>query len=330
MNVLVTGGAGYIGSVCAEQLLMRKYRVIVYDNLSAGHRAAVPRGAQFVRGDVGDAPSLARTFRRFKIDAVMHFAANILVEESVRDPAVFYRNNVAASLTLLEVMKEHGILNLVFSSSAAVYGEPQTIPIPEDHPKAPINPYGETKLVVERAAEWYHRAYGLKCVCLRYFNAAGATRRLGEDHQPETHLLPRILDAALDTGRDFILYGDDYPTPDGTCVRDFVHVADIALAHVMALKKLPKVGFAVYNVGLGRGYSLREVVKAVQEVTRRPMNVTVGPRRAGDPARLVASPEKICRELGWQPRYSDLRYIVRSAWNWKRKHPHGYGSRHDC
>jgi UDP-glucose 4-epimerase len=324
MNILVTGGAGYVGSVCAEQLIREKHRVVVYDNLSAGHRAAVPYEAVFVKGELADAAKLRTVLTRHRIEAIMHFAAKALVEESVRDPAAFYAANVSATLTLLGVAVANKITRFIFSSSAAVYGEPQTVPIPEDHPKAPVNPYGETKLAIERALSWYAPAYGLHFAALRYFNAAGATAALGEDHRPETHLLPKLLEAALDPSKEFVIFGDDYPTPDGTCLRDFVHVLDIARAHILALRKLAKIKSGIYNVGLGKGYSIREVVTTAEEVTRRKVNVRLGARRAGDPARLVASPEKISKDLGWKPRHSELVKIVRSAWQWRQQHPHGY------
>ncbi|MDE3179217.1 MAG: UDP-glucose 4-epimerase GalE [Acidobacteriota bacterium] len=324
MNILVTGGAGYVGSVCAGQLLKQKHRVVVYDDLSAGHRGAVPAGAIFVKGEIGNAGLLLRTFKKHKTEAVMHFAAKALVDESVRNPSVFYRNNVSATLTLLDALLECRITKLIFSSSAAVYGEPQTIPIPEDHPKAPVNPYGETKLVIEGVLWWYARAYGLQFAAMRYFNAAGATKSLGEDHRPETHLLPRLLDAALDPSKEFFLYGTDYPTPDGTCLRDFVHVLDIAEAHILALRRLNQIKSAVYNVGLGEGYSIRQAARAVEEVTGKKIKVNEAPRRPGDPAKLVASSAKLSRDLGWAPRHSDLTNIVRTAWRWRQKHPAGY------
>jgi UDP-glucose 4-epimerase len=324
MNILVTGGAGYVGSVCAEQLIREKHRVVVYDNLSAGHRAAVPAEAVFVKGELADAAKLRSTLGRYRIEAIMHFAAKALVDESVRNPASFYANNVSATLNLLDLAVENKINRFIFSSSAAVYGEPQTVPIPEEHPKAPVNPYGETKLAIERALSWYAPAYGVKFAALRYFNAAGSTAALAEDHRPETHLIPRVLDAALDPSKKFTVYGEDYPTPDGTCLRDYVHVLDIAQAHILALRKLGKMDSAVYNVGLGKGYSIREVVRTVEEVTHRKIDMRAGPRRPGDPARLVASPEKISRELGWKPKHSELVKIVRSAWQWRQKHPRGY------
>ncbi|MGH9395296.1 MAG: UDP-glucose 4-epimerase GalE [Terriglobia bacterium] len=325
MNILVTGGAGYVGSVCAGQLIKQRHQVVVYDNLSAGHRAAVPAGAMFVKGEIADSGRLRSAFKKFKIDAIMHFAAKALVDESIRNPAIFYQNNVSATLTMLDVALENKIKNFIFSSSAAVYGEPQVVPIPEDHPKAPVNPYGETKLVIEGVLGWYARAYGLQFAAMRYFNAAGATKLLGEDHRPETHLLPRLLDAALDPSKKFFLYGEDYPTPDGTCVRDFVHVLDIAQAHILALRRLDKIKCAVYNVGLGEGYSIRQAVQAVEAVTQRKVNVQAAARRPGDPARLVASPTKLSGELGWKPAHSDLANIVRSAWRWRQQHPAGYG-----
>lgn len=324
MNILVTGGAGYVGSVCVEELLKRRHKVVAYDNLLAGYRGAVVPGATFVRGNIGDGAALNRACRKYKIEAVMHFAASALVDESVRNPALFYRNNVTASLTLLDVLLENKIRKLVFSSSAATYGEPQSVPIGEDHLQAPINPYGETKLAMEKALKWYHGAYGLSFAALRYFNAAGATKLLGEDHRPETHLIPRLLSVADDPGATFSIYGDDYPTPDGTCVRDFVHVLDIAQAHILALEQLSKPKALIYNVGLGRGYSIHQAVEAAERCTGRKIRVKTGPRRAGDPAVLVASPDRIRGELGWNPHHSELANIITSAWQWKQLHPRGY------
>jgi UDP-glucose 4-epimerase len=324
MNILVTGGAGYVGSVCAAELVKQGHCVVAYDNLSAGHRQAVIGHVQLVRGDIADREKLKRVCKKHQIQAVMHFAASALVEESVRNPRLFYCNNVSGTLSLLEVLAELKIRKLIFSSSAAVYGEPKSVPIREDHPVCPINPYGETKLVIERALAWYHRAYGINSAALRYFNAAGATQDLGEDHRPETHLLPRLLAAASGPKGSFEIYGEDYPTSDGTCIRDFVHVLDIAQAHILALDSLPKLGLRIYNVGLGRGYSIRRVVKAVQEVTGRELDVRRGKRRPGDPAVLVASARKLRRELKWEPRHSDLKDIIRSAWAWMQLHPKGY------
>jgi UDP-glucose 4-epimerase len=324
MRILVTGGAGYVGSVCAAELLRRRHWVIAYDDLSTGHRKAVSAGVKFIQGDVGDGDKLQYCLRRFRVEAVMHFAASALVEESMRNPQRFYQNNVAATLTLLEAMGRCGVKKLVFSSSAAVYGEPDRVPIPETHPTRPVNAYGETKLAIERALPWYHRAYGLNAVALRYFNAAGATRTLGEVHDPETHLLPRLFEAALHPDLEFRIFGSDYPTADGSCIRDFVHVLDIARAHVLALRKLPGIGFDVYNIGHGRGYSVLQVVREVERAVGRRIRTVFAPRRAGDPAVLLAKATKIRRALGWEPKSSDLPNIVRSGWSWHRRHPHGY------
>ncbi len=324
MNILVTGGAGYVGSVCAAELVKQGHHIVAFDNLTAGHRQAVPEHIQFVRGDIADREKLKRVCKKHQVQAVMHFAASALVEESVRNPQLFYRNNVSGTLSLLEVLAELRIRKLIFSSSAAVYGEPKSVPILEDHPVCPVNPYGETKLVIERALAWYHAAYGINCAALRYFNAAGATQDLGEDHRPETHLLPRLLAAASDPKGCFEIYGDDYPTSDGTCIRDFVHVLDIAQAHILALHSLSKLGLRIYNVGHGKGYSIRAVVKAVEEIAGRKLDVRVGRRRPGDPAVLVAGARKLARELKWKPRHSDLKNIIRSAWAWMQMYPKGY------
>jgi UDP-glucose 4-epimerase len=327
MNVLVTGGAGYVGSVCAEELIRARHRVVVVDDLSTGHRNAVPEGACFVKVDIADRARLRWIIRRHSIDSVMHFAGATLVERSMTEPRYYFQNNVQKGLMFLETLLEQEVKNFIFSSTAAVYGEPVSTPITEDHPTMPINAYGESKLMLETILEWYHRAYGLNCVALRYFNAAGASERLGEDHRPETHLLPLLLEAASDSNKSFQIFGDDYPTPDGTCMRDFVHVRDIAQAHILALRALPKLGFRIYNVGHGRGYSIRDVVKAVEGTTSRELPIRVGQRRPGDPAVLVASPQKLCRELKWKPRYSGLPAIVRSAWAWRLRHPDGYRGR---
>lgn len=324
MNILVTGGAGYVGSVCAAELAKQKHTVVCYDNLQAGHRKAVLPAIKFVQRDIGDRPALRKALKQYRIEAVMHFAASALVDVSISDPHLFFWNNIKCSIEMLDILLELGVKKLIFSSSAAVYGEPQHVPIREDHSTQPVNAYGETKLALEKALAWYHRAYGLDCIALRYFNAAGAVHDLGEDHRPETHLLPRLFEAALTPGIPFEIYGEDYPTPDGTCIRDFVHVRDIAQAHILALRALPKIGWGIYNVGHGQGYSIREVVKAVEEVTGRSLRARVAPRRPGDPAVLIASPQKLCRELKWRPRYSDLSNIVRSAWAWKLSHPNGY------
>jgi UDP-glucose 4-epimerase len=325
MNVLVAGGAGFVGSVCAEQLLTGGHTVLVVDNLSTGHREAVSSSASFIEGDFGDGQLIRDLVRKHRIDAVMHFAGETLVEKSMTEPSTYFQNNVRKGLDLLDTLLECGVKKFVFSSTAAVYGEPVSTPIAESHPKAPINAYGESKLMVEHILEWYRRAYGLQYAALRYFNAAGASQQFGEDHYPESHLLPRVLDCALDPSREFMIYGDDYATPDGTCVRDYVHVLDIAQAHILAMDGLhDERRQGAYNIGSSTGYSVREVVRAVEEVTGRKLRVRVGARRQGDPAILVATHDRVVRELGWKPRFSNIHDIVHSAWDWKQKHPEGY------
>jgi UDP-glucose 4-epimerase len=324
MRVLVTGGAGYIGSVVTEELLREGHEAVVYDDLSKGHRVAVAEGAAFVRGDLADAEGVRRALAEHGAEAVIHMAASSLVGESVGEPAKYYRNNVTAGLALLDAMRECGVARLVFSSTAAVYGEPAKQPVEETDALAPTNPYGETKLAFERALRWYEAAYGLRSVSLRYFNAAGATARCGEVHDPETHLIPIVLQAASGRRPRVEVYGDDYPTRDGTCVRDYIHVVDLARAHVLALG-VARERSAVYNLGCGGdGYTVREVIDAAREVTGRDIPVRTGPRRAGDPAVLVASSERITRELGWRPRFQSLGEIIGSAWAWAQAHPEGY------
>jgi UDP-glucose-4-epimerase GalE len=328
-SVLVTGGAGYIGSHAVKALLGAGHQVVVYDNFSAGHRAAVRAagaGGDLVEGDVRDTGLLTRTLRARGIQAVMHFAASLSVGDSVRDPIGYYRNNVTGALSVLESMVAAGVGVFVFSSTAAVFGNPEETPITERHPTRPINPYGETKLAVERALPHFEGAYGVRFASLRYFNASGADPdgALGEDHEPEQHLIPRAVDAAL--GRaTFQIFGDDYETPDGTCLRDYVHVTDLAAAHVLALEALASgAASAVYNLGNGRPTSVRAVVEAVERVSGRPVPLTTGPRRAGDPAVLFASSDRIKRELGWRPQFEDIDTIVRTAWRWRAAHPNGY------
>ncbi len=324
MRVLVTGGAGYIGSVVTEELLRDGHEVVVYDDLSKGHRGAVVEGAEFVEADLLEGERLRRAFDEQGTEAVIHMAAASLVGESVTNPSKYYRNNVLAGLSLLDAMKEAGVRRLVFSSTAATYGEPEKQPIEETDPTVPTNPYGQTKLAFEQALPWYEGAYGIRSASLRYFNAAGATRLCGEVHDPETHLIPIVLQAAAGRRTHVEVYGDDYPTRDGTCVRDYIHVVDLARAHVLALSILDERS-AIYNLGCGgEGYTVKEVIEVARAVTGRRVEVRTGPRRAGDPAVLVASSEKIRRDLGWSPQFQDLRAIVESAWAWMQTHPDGY------
>jgi UDP-glucose 4-epimerase len=324
MRVLVTGGAGYIGSVVTEELVRCGHHVVVYDNLSKGHRRAVSEGAVFVNSDLGNGRTLRKTLASSRIEAVIHMAAHSLVEESVANPARFYQNNLARGLALLEAMHECGVRHLVFSSTAAIYGEPKKCPIEEDDLPQPSNPYGESKLAFERALYWYGRAYGLTSVSLRYFNAAGATGLHGEDHREETHLIPIALQAAAGK-RNFVpVYGTDYPTRDGTCVRDYIHVVDLARAHILALAA-PAGGSSAYNLGCGGiGYTVQEVMDIAREVSGVDIPVKYHPRRSGDPSVLIAANDKIQLELGWKPEYTDLRQIIGSAWDWLKRHPDGY------
>jgi UDP-glucose 4-epimerase len=322
MRVLVTGGAGYIGSVVTERLLERGHEVTVYDNLSRGHRDAVLPGAELVEADLHDGETARRTLEQHRIEAVVHMAASSLVGESVANPAAYYDNNVRGGLSLFDAMRAAGVLRLVLSSTAAVYGEPEAQPIEETSPPAPTNPYGETKLVLERALRWYDQAYGLRWVSLRYFNAAGATARCGERHAPETHLIPLVLLAILGEAGEIEVFGDDYPTRDGTCVRDYIHVSDLASAHVLALEALKNEawGSRIYNLGCGgEGYSVAEVIATAREVTGKRVPMRLGPRRPGDPAVLVASSARIRRELGFAPAYQDLSRIIESAWEWMQR-----------
>jgi UDP-glucose-4-epimerase GalE len=330
MAVLVTGGAGYIGSHAVRELASAGHEVAVYDNLSAGHvqaaASALGGSGHLIEGDIRDTARLREALRRRGIDAVMHFAASLSVADSVRDPIGYYANNVTGALSVLEAMVAAGVLKFVFSSTAAVFGNPVQTPITEDHPTRPINTYGETKLAVERALAHFERAYGLRWVALRYFNAAGAdpSGLLGEDHDPELHVIPRAIDAAAGRGA-FQVFGEDYETPDGTCLRDYVHVTDLASAHLLALGALSDgAASTVYNLGNGRPTSVRQVLDAVERVTGRSVPYTKGPRRSGDPAVLYASSDRIKRELGWQPRYEDIDTIVATAWRWREAYPSGY------
>jgi UDP-glucose 4-epimerase len=324
VNVLVTGAAGYIGSVCTEVLIARGMHVTALDNLQEGHRAAVPPSADFCEVDLADRTRLHAVFEQHPIDAVMHFAGEALVAKSVREPSAFYLSNVAYGTILLDAMIHHKVKKLIFSSTCAVYGEPVNVPMSEDHPKAPINPYGKSKLTFEQILADYRRYTGLAYVALRYFNAAGASEKLGEAHRMETHLIPRVLDAAQGASPHVDVFGTDYPTADGTCVRDYVHVLDIADSHVRALEAIDRVAGSAFNIGTGHGYSILEVIEASRRVTGRPIQQKLSPRRPGDPATLVATGEKVQRELGWQPQHSHLDEIISSAWAWKQKHPHGY------
>jgi UDP-glucose 4-epimerase len=322
MRVLVTGGAGYIGSVVVEELLRDGHEVAVYDNLAKGHRTSVPEQVRFVHADLVDREQLTAALQG--IEAVIHMAAHSLVGESVQRPDKYFRNNVVAGLALLDAMREARVKRLVFSSTAAVYGEPEKQPIEESDATNPTNPYGETKLTFERALPWYEGAYGMRYASLRYFNAAGATELCGEWHDPESHLIPLVLQVAAGRRPHVEMFGEDYPTRDGTCLRDYIHVTDLARAHVEALKILDERS-AIYNLGCGgEGYSVREVIDVAREVTGRDIPIKVAPRRAGDPAVLIASSQKIKSELGWSPQFQDLRRIVESAWRWLQKNPQGY------
>ena len=323
MRVLVAGGAGYIGSVTAAQLLQQKHSVVVYDNLDRGHRAAVPAGAEFVEADLGDYRTLVVTLKKHHIDTVMHFAAHSLVGESMEHPELYYENNVVVGKRILDAMRAAEVNYIVFSSTCATFGEPATLPITEDLPQLPTNPYGETKLAFERMLHWYHQVHGLNYTVLRYFNAAGAAHGLGEDHDPESHIIPIVLQVALGQRQQVSIFGEDYPTPDGTCVRDYIHIVDLAQAHILAMEKKRDTA-SHYNLGNGAGYSVKEVIETARRVTGHPIPATIGPRRPGDPPELVGSAAKIKRELGWQPQYPDLESIVRSAWDWHQKYPHGY------
>lgn len=324
-TVLIAGGAGYIGSHTNKLLNASGYKTVVFDDLSMGHRK-LARWGEFFKGDLGKPADLARCFGKYRISAVMHFAASAFVGESVSDPAKYYRNNVANTLNLLDAMRVAGTRRLIFSSSAATYGEPVKVPITEAHPQAPINPYGRTKLMMEQAMADYGAAYGINYVALRYFNAAGADPdgETGEMHDPETHLIPLALDAAAGRRKNLKVFGGDYKTPDGTCLRDYVHVTDLAQAHLLALKRLERGGKSgAFNLGNGKGFSVLEVIKTAEKVTGRKIAVVTAPRRAGDPAALVASSALIKRELGWKPGYASLETIISTAWAWHKKRAAG-------
>ena len=325
--VLVCGGAGYVGSHTVAELIARGYETIVADNLEKGHRDAIWPGALFYKGDLRDGEFLATVFENHKINSVIHFAGYSLVPESVENPVKYYENNVCGALTLLKAMMKANIYHIVFSSTAAVYGEPTNIPILETDPTSPINPYGETKLTVEKTLKWFDNAYGMKYAALRYFNVAGAhpSGMIGEDHRPETHLIPRVLQTALGKIPALKIYGDDYPTHDGTCVRDYIHATDLADAHILALNKiLDKNKSLTFNLGNGKGFSNKEIVETAGIITGKSIPTEREARRSGDPPVLIASSDKIIKELNWQPRYNTLDQIIATAWEWHCKHPDGY------
>ena len=321
MKILVVGGAGYIGSVCAELLLDEGHQVGIFDNLSEGHRAAIDSRAEFVEGDLQDRQSIEKALAKHRPDAVMHFAASALVGESMQNPSKYFRNNIANGLNLLDAMVSVGIEKIVFSSTCAIFGPPERVPIDETMPMRPINPYGESKLAFEKILRWYSEIHGLKFISLRYFNAAGASEKFGEDHRVETHLIPNVLKAALGQKPNVEIFGTDYETPDGTCIRDYIHIVDLARAHILALSAT-KSDF--YNLGTGGGASVREVIDSCRKITGREIDIAEKPRRPGDPPRLIASSEKIKRDLGWKPQFQSLDAIIESAWKWHQKFPRGY------
>ena len=321
MKIFLSGGAGYIGSVTSELLLDAGHEVIIFDNLARGHLEAVDRRARFIKGDLRNREEILDAMARAKPDAVAHFAAYALVGESMAFPMRYFRNNVVGGIHLVEAMVENGVKKVVFSSTCATYGEPDKMPMTEDIPQRPTNPYGDSKLMLEKIMLWEHERHGLKPVFLRYFNACGATEKFGEDHDPETHIIPNILAVALGKRDKFSVFGDDYPTPDGTCIRDYIHIVDLAQAHVLALS-YDVVG--AFNLGTGDGMSVKQVIDTARKVTGHPIPVQVSARRPGDPARLVADAEKAKSVLGWKPKYGELQTIVQHAWNWHQAHPNGY------
>ena len=324
MNILVTGGAGYIGSITVEALIARGHKVVVIDNLTTGHREAVHPDAAFVLGDITDRDMVGYALEEHQVEAVMHFAASSLVGESMKDPMKYFENNTVATLSLLRTMLEHGVKRFVLSSTAALFGSPETLPIAETAVIRPGSVYGESKHLIERILFWLKETEGLGFVTLRYFNAAGASKRFGEDHKPETHLIPLVLSVAQGKREGIGIYGNDYDTPDGTCIRDYIHVQDLAEAHILALEALQAGEAHMYNLGNGQGFSVQEVIEVCREVTGHPIPTEILPRRAGDPAALVADSGLITRQLGWKPKHPQLHDIVRSAWTWFQAHPEGY------
>lgn len=323
MSVLVTGAAGFVGSVLTRELIDRNVHVIGLDNLQQGHQQSIPQGIEFVSGSVGDPQLLQDIFQRNNIESVIHLAAEALVGPSMTDPARYFVNNTAAPLALLDTMREHGVDRIIFSSTAAVYGEPESVPILEDAPKQPSNSYGESKLMFERMLDWYGRAYGLKYAILRFFNVAGAAE-VGEHHEPETHLIPIVLSVALGQRQSLDVFGSDYPTRDGSCVRDYVHVSDVVDAHLRCLDSLEDITSAIYNLGNGTGYSVLEVIDAARKVTGHEIPANMIARRPGDPPSLIASYQRIREAIGWEPQIPDIESIVKSAWVWHESHPRGY------
>lgn len=327
MRLLVTGGAGYVGSIIVEQLIEAGHQTLVLDNLSQGHREAIAQGAEFIVGDVGDDAALEMAFSRGPIDAVIHMAAETTIEFSMTDSSRYFQTNVADGLKLLQYMRRYQVPRIVFSSSAGVYGEPAAIPITEDASTVPLNAYGLSKLMFEQMLAWFRRSYGLRHVSLRYFNAAGASERFGESHDPETHLIPLILRVALGQAERIRVCGTDYRTRDGTCVRDYIDVSDLASAHILALLRVDELGAATYNLGNGEGFTVRQVIDAARRVTGHPIPTEEVDRRPGDPAALVASAQEAQQKLGWRPQRCSLDEIIRSAWAWHRSHPQGYRTR---
>jgi UDP-glucose 4-epimerase len=323
MKVIVTGGAGYIGATAVQSLAESGHDCVVLDNLSKGHAQAIPDSVPFIQGDVADRELLDRVFRDHHPEAVLHFAAWIEAGESMRVPEKYFRNNSASTLTLLESMMANGVGKLIFSSTAALYGEPERIPIQEDAQLRPTNAYGESKLLVERMLAWFHRIHGFRYASLRYFNAAGSNGHSGELHEPESHLIPLVLQVASGKRESISIYGTDYPTEDGTCIRDYIHVSDLANAHVLALEALDQHDKLIYNLGNGTGFSVRQVIDSARRITGKAIKAVETGRRAGDPAVLVASSQKIRRELNWRPKHADLEEIISSAWQWVQKHPRG-------
>jgi len=324
MDILITGGAGYIGSICVEELLAQDHKLVVIDNLQEGHRKAVMPNAFFYEGNYGNKTLLRKIFTEHSFEAVIHFAGETTIKFSMSNPGLYFHNNVVNGISLLDVMREFGCKKFIFSSTAAIFGEPKYTPIDEKHPQLPINAYGESKMMFERVLEWYHEAYGVKFNSFRYFNVAGASEKLGEDHRHETHLIPVIIKSILGQRKEVQIFGNDYPTKDGTCIRDYIHVLDLASVHINALDNLERHPNGKYNLGNGRGFSNLDVIKTVELVTGKEVPFSFAPRRTGDPAVLIASSELAKTELGWQPQYQDLEAIIESAWKWHQAHPKGY------